>query len=50
MAVEGSDSSGGEFQEWNLDAVNWIERACATAGRDLTAQEWRRYVWYRSAR
>ncbi|MEV6242103.1 TIR domain-containing protein [Lentzea sp. NPDC051838] len=29
---------------WDLSEENWVRTACATAGRDLTADEWRRYV------
>jgi WD40 repeat protein len=34
----------GELQRWNLSEAAWVHAACASAGRDLTAAEWRRYV------
>lgn len=39
-AVEGK----GELQRWNLSEDAWVHVACESAGRDLTATEWRRYV------
>ncbi|SEQ51247.1 WD40 repeat [Lentzea xinjiangensis] len=29
---------------WDLSEENWVRSACASAGRGLTADEWRRYV------
>jgi hypothetical protein len=29
---------------WELDAARWRDSACATPGRDLSADEWRGYV------
>jgi WD40 repeat protein/class 3 adenylate cyclase len=29
---------------WDLDAAHWRQAACAMAGRDLTSEEWRRYL------
>lgn len=29
---------------WDLSEENWVRAACASAGRDLTTDEWRRYV------
>jgi WD40 repeat protein len=34
----------GELQRWTLSEANWVHAACESAGRDLTAAEWRRYV------
>ncbi|MEV0701733.1 hypothetical protein AB0I53_27990 [Saccharopolyspora sp. NPDC050389] len=39
-----SVTAGGELLRWPLDPQEWIRRACATAGRDLTPQEWRQVV------
>lgn len=33
-----------KLHSWDLAPDNWVRAACASAGRDLTAQEWRRYV------
>lgn len=33
-------SSVGHLVQWDLDAATWRKRACAIAGRDLTATEW----------
>jgi len=29
---------------WNVDPANWITTACTIAGRNLTHDEWRRYL------
>ncbi len=34
----------GRLLELSLDPQRWIERACAFVGRDVTPQEWDRYV------
>jgi hypothetical protein len=34
----------GELQRWTLSEAAWVHVACESAGRDLTASEWRRYV------
>jgi WD40 repeat protein len=34
----------GELQRWTLSEATWVQAACESAGRDLTAAEWRRYV------
>jgi hypothetical protein len=34
----------GELQRWTLSEAAWVHAACESAGRDLTAAEWRRYV------
>jgi WD40 repeat protein len=34
----------GELQRWTLSEAAWVRVACGSAGRDLTAAEWRRYV------
>lgn len=34
----------GELQTWRTSAEQWVRAACRSAGRDLTADEWRRYV------
>jgi WD40 repeat protein len=34
----------GELQRWALSEAAWVNAACESAGRDLTAAEWRRYV------
>jgi hypothetical protein len=37
-------TSGGEMRRWRLDEQDWLSSACRMAGRDLTPDEWRRYV------
>ncbi|MEU4766690.1 hypothetical protein AB0H12_25880 [Actinosynnema sp. NPDC023794] len=34
----------GELTRWHLAEQEWVRAACASAGRDLSADEWRRYV------
>ena len=34
----------GELQRWTLSEAAWVQAACESAGRDLTAAEWRRYI------
>jgi WD40 repeat protein len=34
----------GELQRWTLSEAAWVHAACGSAGRDLTAAEWRRYA------
>jgi WD40 repeat protein len=29
---------------WDMDLQSWIKRACAMANRNLTKEEWRRYM------
>jgi hypothetical protein len=29
---------------WNLDPRNWQQRACSIANRNLTREEWRKYM------
>jgi DNA-binding beta-propeller fold protein YncE len=41
LVVIGADGGG---RRYPLDPDTWTARACAVAGRDLTAQEWARYV------
>ena len=41
LVVIGGDGGG---RRYPLDADIWMARACAVVGRDLTAQEWARYV------
>jgi WD40 repeat protein len=35
---------------WDLDPDSWMRKACALAHRDLTAQEWQRFVGTSAAR
>lgn len=44
VAIEGEPSDTGLLQHWQLSERTWLKIACDTAGRDLTADEWRRYV------
>lgn len=37
-------SSGGELRRWDLDERDWLGSACRMAGRNLSPDEWRRYV------
>jgi WD40 repeat protein len=37
-------TSCGSIVRWQLDPAAWIRTACALAGHDLTADEWRQYV------
>ncbi|MGW4111281.1 hypothetical protein ACWEFJ_10410 [Actinosynnema sp. NPDC004786] len=39
-----AEPGGGRLTRWSLDERDWVRAACASAGRDLTADEWRRYV------
>jgi WD40 repeat protein len=34
----------GQLQQWNLSESAWVQIACSSAGHDLTAMEWQRYV------
>jgi len=36
--------SNRKLRSWDLAPDNWVRAACASAGRDLTGDEWRRYV------
>jgi WD40 repeat protein len=29
---------------WDVDSQSWVRRACSIAGRDLTSDEWQRYL------
>jgi len=37
-------STDGYVAMWDLDPASWLRRACAIAGRDLTAEEWQQYL------
>jgi WD40 repeat protein len=37
-------SSSGELTEWQMSASTWVKVACASAGHDLSAADWREYV------
>lgn len=37
-------ASGGQLTRWNMTDTAWINTACATAGRNLTATEWTQIV------
>lgn len=39
-----SATSGGELIRWTVASAALIQNACATAGRNLTAAEWKEYV------
>jgi WD40 repeat protein len=39
-----SASADGSIIRWQLDPAAWVRSACATAGRDLSEQEWRAQV------
>jgi WD40 repeat protein len=45
-ATEGRNSSpdSGELTDWAMSPSVWVKVACATAGHDLTATDWRDYV------
>jgi WD40 repeat protein len=34
----------GAVWQWDVSLATWQQRACVIAGRDLTEQEWHRYV------
>jgi len=36
--------TSGRLLEIPLDPERWVERACDIVGRDLTSDEWQRYV------
>jgi WD40 repeat protein len=46
VAFEGGGSADhpGEVQRWLLSPADWVDVACRTAGRPLTAAEWTTYV------
>jgi hypothetical protein len=37
-------TSGGELRRWNLDERAWLDAACRMAGRDLSPDDWQRYL------
>jgi hypothetical protein len=37
-------SSSGKYLQIPLDTERWVERACQVVGRDLTEEEWERFV------
>jgi hypothetical protein len=37
-------TSGGELRRWSLDERVWLDAACRMAGRDLTPDDWWRYL------
>jgi WD40 repeat protein len=39
-----SGATGSTSVLWNLDPRDWAEAACASAGRNLTKQEWATYI------
>jgi WD40 repeat protein len=39
-----SATAGGRVHVWPVNVDEWIRLACATAGRDLTAAEWRQAI------
>ncbi|MCX4905727.1 TIR domain-containing protein [Streptomyces sp. NBC_00878] len=41
---QGTDEAPGIIQQWDTTPDAWIAEACRTAGRDLSAAEWERYV------
>jgi WD40 repeat protein len=41
LYVAGTD---GRLHRWDLDPARWLRAACAVAGRDLSASEWRSYL------
>ncbi|MEU6075479.1 hypothetical protein [Micromonospora sp. NPDC047074] len=45
-ATEGHQSVNGwgVLVAWQLDPAAWVRAACASAGADLTAQQWRQYL------
>jgi WD40 repeat protein len=42
--VLASGSETGDVIFWDLDVEHWVERACALAGRNLSQEEWEKYV------
>jgi WD40 repeat protein len=42
--TEPATQGKGELQRWTLSEATWVQAACESAGRDLTAAEWRRYI------
>lgn len=34
----------GQVTVWNVDTAHWGDKACDAAGRNLTQDEWRRYL------
>jgi hypothetical protein len=41
-------SATGAGWVWDVDPSDWLERACAVAGRSLTPQEWQEFLPDRS--
>lgn len=41
---DGTDGTGAVVDRWRLDRATWEDTACRRAGRDLTDEEWQRYV------
>ena len=39
-----SGSEDKTIRLWDVDVQSWIKRACAIANRNLTREEWRRYM------
>ena len=39
-----SGSEDKTIRLWDVDVQSWIKRACAIANRNLTQEEWRRYM------
>jgi WD40 repeat protein len=35
---------GGGVHRWDIDPRSWVRGACSIAGRDLTSDEWQRYL------
>ncbi|MBV8771913.1 MAG: WD40 repeat domain-containing protein, partial [Deltaproteobacteria bacterium] len=41
LAVAGNDEA---IRLWDVDLASWVTHACSIANRNLTCEEWRRYV------
>jgi hypothetical protein len=39
-----SFGASGRLLSWSIDAAAWARQACALAGRNMTKDEWSRYV------
>jgi len=39
-----SNANGFEIRVWDISAESWIARACGIANRNLTKEEWSRFL------
>jgi hypothetical protein len=44
LASASASTSGDTVRLWDVDLQSWLERACVIANRNLTGEEWRKYM------